>query len=481
MKKMRNKLILSVLIAGIACAPLTSVAMTTPQIRKPVTKPTEKTQKNNAPAAKKIKQEEQREAKADTLTEKIKNWAIAVAAFFGFGKKEKQPTPTHISNVVDANNQFALDFYSRLKNKKNKNLFFSPYSISSALAMTYEGAQGKTAQEMRSVFYFPKDNNVRRAEYAAIIDRMNKKNKKYKLHTANALWAEKDYQFLDEYLKVVAKYYKGKVANLDFKKNAEKARVTINNWVDGKTNNKIKNLIPAGLLHASTRLVLTNAIYFKGEWVKQFNKKDTKEEDFKMSKNNIIKVPMMRRTDDEAKFNYTENNTLQILEMPYSGRELSMLILLPKNDDLKTLEGLLNAKKLSEWKKDLAKKRVKIFIPKFKFETKYFMSNDLKAMGMPTAFTGAADFSGMDGTKNLSISEVIHQAFVDVNEEGTEAAAATAVVIVRSSWPAQMPPKIPVFRADHPFIFLIQEKQTGNILFMGRVVNPNNVFMRFAR
>lgn len=384
-----------------------------------------------------------------------------------------KPKPEDIANVVEANNQFASDFYYHLKDKEEGNIFFSPYSISSALVMTYEGAKGETAEEMRSVFYFPEDDNIRRTEYAAMIDEINKKDKKYKLHTANALWAEKDYQFLDEYFEIVERYYKGKATNLDFKKNAEKARITINNWVEEKTNNKIKDLIPQGMVNALTRLVLTNAVYFKGEWVKQFNENDTKNEDFRISKNNVVKVPMMRRTDEEAKFNYAENNKLQILEMPYSGEELSMLILLPRDDDLEALEDSFSAKNLSKWKKDLEEQRVKIFIPKFKFETKYLMANDLREMGMPTAFEWpGADFSGMDGTKDLFISEVIHQAFVEVNEEGTEAAAATAVAMELGAMEGWKPPKIPIFRADHPFIFLIQEKDTGNILFMGRVNNP---------
>lgn len=276
-----------------------------------------------------------------------------------------------------------------------------------------------------------------------------------------------------DYFNVVEKYYGGKANNLDFKKDPEGSRITINNWVEDQTNDKIRDLIPPGCIDPSTRLVITNAIYFKGEWVRQFNEKETKEEDFRISKNNIVKVPMMRRTDEEAKFNYAENDRLQILEMPYSGEELSMLILLPKNGDLATLENLLTTKNLSKWKKDLKNQRVKIFIPKFKFETKYFMADDLKTMGMPTAFQrSSADFSGMDGTKNLYIGEVIHQAFIEVNEKGTEAAAATAEVLIQAIRPKQKTPEIPVFRADHPFIFLIQEKSSGNILFIGRVVNP---------
>jgi len=388
---------------------------------------------------------------------------------------EPKPNLADINNVVEANNQFALDYYSKLKDKDGDNIFFSPFSISSAFVMTYEGAKGQTAEEIRSVFYFPESSNLRRTEYTTIFDEINKGDKKYKLSSANALWAQEDYQFLKDYFDSVEKYYGGKATNLDFKKDPEGSRVTINNWVENQTNDKIKDLIPSGIIKTMTKLVLTNAIYFKGEWVKQFSKNDTKEENFRTNKNGTVKTQMMQRTDDEAIFNYAENSNLQILEMPYSGEELSILLLLPKGDNLEKLESLLSTKKLSEWRKDLEEQRVKVFIPKFKFETKYFMADDLKAMGMPIAFSDSADFSGMTGKRDLKINEAIHQAFVEVNEEGTEAAAATAVVMrpVGSAAGPQKEPKIPVFRADHPFIFLIQQKNTGNILFIGRVVNPN--------
>jgi len=390
---------------------------------------------------------------------------------------ESRPKLSDIKNVVDANNQFALDYYSKLKSKDSGNIFFSPFSISSAFVMTYEGAKGQTADEMRSVFYFPEDSNLRRTEYTSIFDEINKGDKKYKLSSANALWGQQDYQFSKDFFDNVEKYYGGKATNLDFKKDPEGSRITINNWVENQTNNKIQNLIPAGVIKTMTKLVLTNAVYFKGEWVKQFNKNDTKEENFRTSNSGTVKAQMMQRTDDEAIFNYAENSNLQMLEMPYSGDELSILFLLPKNDNLTKLEGILSTKNISDWKNDLEKQRVKVYIPKFKFETKYFMADDLKAMGMPLAFSDSADFSGMTATgkKDLKIDEAIHQAFVEVNEEGTEAAAATAVVMVPvgAALGPHKEPKIPIFRADHPFIFLIQQKSTGDILFIGRVVNPN--------
>jgi len=380
-------------------------------------------------------------------------------------------SPGSFDNVSEANNQFAIDFYSHLRDKHQGNLFFSPLSISSALVMTYEGAKEKTAEEMKAVFYFPEDDELMRNEYRSLFEEINKKDKGYKLHIANALWAQKDYQFLDDYFDLVEEYYGGKVTNLDFIKKAELSRKTINDWVEEKTNGKIKDLIPFGAINDLTRLILTNAIYFKGEWVRQFNEDDTREENFRINENDVVRALMMRRTDEEAKFNYAENNKLQILEMPYSGEEISMVLLLPKDDDLERMEDALTAKNLSAWKKDLKNKRVKVYLPRFKFETKYFMAEDLRTMGMPTAFFISADFSGMTGEKDLFISEVIHQAFVEVNEEGTEAAAATAVVM-RVLSAGGSGSQIPVFRADHPFLFLIQHNETGNILFMGRVMDP---------
>lgn len=379
-------------------------------------------------------------------------------------------TQKGLQKVVEAQNRFAFSLYLQLrKEQKDKNIFFSPYSISTALVMIYEGARGKTAKEMRSVLYIPEEPAIRRANLARIINVFNKPDKKYKLLTANALWAQKDYRFLNDYFKTVEKYYGGKATNLDFKdaEKREKSRRVINVWVEEQTGNRIKDLIPQGVLSDLTRLVLTNAIYFKGKWMKQFNPRDTKDENFTTITGKTIKVPMMRLTDDIAEFNYVEIDGVQILEMPYDSDELSMLILLPGRNKLDNLEKSLTLENLSRWKSLLIKQRVDVYLPRFKFETKYFMVETLSGLGMPTAFSRGADFSGMDGTKNLFIQNVIHQAFVEVNEEGTEAAAATGVVVGVKSIR-----EIPVFRADRPFIFIIQHKDTGGILFLGRVVLP---------
>ena len=376
-------------------------------------------------------------------------------------------TPEGISAFVSSNNQFAFDIYSQLS-KDDKNVFVSPWSIVAALGMTYEGARGDTAKEIANVFHFTQTDAERRASFAKIHNEFNERNDNYKLYTANALWAQEGYNFLDDYLNTVSKYYAGKTTNLDFRTKTEESRKTINSWVEGQTNNKIKDLFPQGTLDPMTRLVLTNAIYFKGTWVKEFDKDKTTDAPFYKTPSQTVNVPMMQRTDDEARFNYAETENLQVLEMPYKGEKLSMLVLLPKGD-ISSLESKLNAENLAQWRSMLNMQEVKVYMPKFTFETKYFLKDTLMAMGMPLAFTaGDADFSGMDGTNYLYIDTVIHQAFVEVNEEGTEAAAATGVGIKATAIMQEN-----IFRADHPFIFIIQDRETGNILFMGRMSDPS--------
>jgi serpin B len=380
-------------------------------------------------------------------------------------------TAAGINSVINANNQFALSLYSQLQRTPG-NLFFSPYSISTALAMTFEGARGKTADEMQSVFHFPNDNSTRRASFAAIHDDINAPSASYQLSIANALWAQNDFTFLSDYLSVVQQFYSGAAMNVDFKNATEAARLQINQWVEDHTNNKIVNLFPQGSLDAQTRMVLTNAIYFKGTWVKQFDKNLTTNAPFRVSPTDTVSVPTMQRTDKDALYRYAETDTEQVLAMPYAGDKLSMLVVLPKSDSISSLESSLTLAKINDWRSQLIGKRVDVFMPKFTFDTKYFLSDTLSKMGMPTAFGNAADFSGMDGTKSLSIQNVIHQAFVAIDEAGTEAAAATGVSIGITSMPVN-PPPIPVFRADHPFIFLIEDNTSGNILFIGRVSDPS--------
>ena len=386
---------------------------------------------------------------------------------------DSEATVEGINAVVNANNQFAIELYQKYKDipeYEENNIFFSSYSISTALAMVYEGAKNQTADEIRAVLHFPEEDNIRRPAFAKIYNEINKEDKKYQLSTANALWAQKDYQFLDEYFSTTEKYYGSKINNLDFIKETEKSRVTINKWVEKQTNNKIKELLPKTppVITPDTRLILTDVIYFKGNWILKFDKSKTIETDFRIGHSRTVKVQMMSLTGEKARFNYTETKHAQILELPYEGNELSMLILLPKEDNLENLEDLLNVNKLNLWRSMLRGRKIDVYIPKFKFETKYFMAKNLADMGMQDTFSSNADFSAMTGKRDLFISEVIHQALVEVNEEGTEAAAATAVVIAKGG--AVIPN---VFRADHPFIFIIQQKDSGNILFLGRVIDPS--------
>ncbi|HNS05406.1 MAG TPA: serpin family protein, partial [Candidatus Saccharicenans sp.] len=361
---------------------------------------------------------------------------------------DKEFSPDEANLLSSATNQFAFELYLNLKDSEG-NIFFSPFSLSTAMAMTYEGARGQTAQEIKQVFHYPDSLEVTREEFAEIINLINKKDKQYELHTANALWAQKGYPLLTEYVSTVEKYYGGKVTDLDFARETENSRLKINRWVEEQTNDRIKDLIPPGVLNELTRLVLTNAIYFKGNWENQFPKENTKEEEFMVTPEKKVKVPMM--SIREKRFNYLENDELQLVELPYTGQEISMLVLLPKND-LTSLEPRLTASQLNEYKKQLRSEKIDIYLPKFKFETKYMMGGKkgiLGRMGMPTAFSPAeADFSGINGRRDFYLSEVVHQAFVEVNEEGTEAAAATGLVVG-----VTMVVKKLVFRADHPFIF----------------------------
>ena len=385
--------------------------------------------------------------------------------------------------VVRGNNTFALELYAKLK-ETNGNVFFSPYSISTALAMTYAGARGQTATQMADILRFPvgtkraakttTTSTLDQQEFASVFGKLvtdlNTRGESgaYELSVANALWGQKGYGFLPAFLELVATHYGGRLNEVDFVGATETARQTINIWVEKQTNDKIKNLIPKGLLDSMTRLVLTNAIYFKGNWARQFKEDRTKEAPFTLADGKKVDVAMMNQT---AKFGYMETDTLQGLELPYVDNELSMIVLLPKkHDGLGKLEQSLTPERLSQWQNKLFKREVVVSIPKFKLTSQFSLAAVLKAMGMTDAFSSSANFSGMNGKRNLAISAVIHKAYVDVNEEGTEAAAATAVTMkLTSMGPGSRPP---VFRADHPFLFLIRDNQSGGILFLGRVMNP---------
>jgi len=379
----------------------------------------------------------------------------------------KGSTPGGVAKVVSANNSFAFDLYSKLRGAEAGNIFYSPYSISAALAMTYEGAAGKTASEMKDVFHFPKRGTLR-SNFAAIYNGLNKANGSYRLRTGNALWVQKSFPLLAQFSAAVKSYYGGQAKNLDFANQTEQSRRTINRYIAAQTANTIKDLIPPQTLRDTTRFVLTNAIYFKGTWQWEFDPRNTRPGDFKVTPSKTVTAPMMYFSSYKAEFNYADTSSLQIIELPYKGDKISMLLLLPHRN-LDSIESSLTASKLKAYRARMKPAVMDwITIPKFSFKDRYDLKDTLRELGMPTAFSDRADLSGMTGKRDLSLSFVVHQAYIKVDEKGTEAAGATAVGGGTTSI------RIPnIFQADHPFVFILQEKKTGNILFLGRVVNPN--------
>ncbi|MGD0358364.1 MAG: serpin family protein [Terracidiphilus sp.] len=372
--------------------------------------------------------------------------------------------------VVKGNNAFAVELYGQLRSQDG-NLFFSPESISTALAMSYAGARGDTASEMAKTLHFTLPPDRFHPAVGALLGDLNVAHSGYQLRVANALWAQQGYTFLDDFIKLTASDYGAGFNQVDFKGATETARLTINQWVEQKTDYKIKDLLQPGVLNSTTRLVLTNAIYFKGTWQRPFHLMQTEDEDFHLSKAQSVKVPMMHQVDA---YNYFDGGKFQALGIPYKSDELSMIVFLPKDiGGLPALEQSLTASKMQQWLSQLQPvSTVILTMPRFKTTQQFELQGSLGAMGMPQAFGASADFSGMTGSRDLWISAVIHKAFIDVNEEGTEAAAATAITMVTTArYEPDRPPPI-VFSADHPFVFLIRDNRSGGILFMGRVTDP---------
>jgi serpin B len=377
------------------------------------------------------------------------------------------------ATLVDNNSEFAFDLYQALIHQGG-NIFYSPYSISLALAMTYAGARGETEQQMANTLHFalqqyrlhPAFNSLDLALASRGEGAKGKDDKGFRLHIVNAIWGQKDYKFLPEFLDVLAENYGAGLRLLDFVREADQSRITINNWVSDQTEGKIKDLIPQGVIDALTRLVLTNAIYFNAAWLNPFDKELTSNGTFHLLDSGDVTVPMMRQTHS---FSYATGDGYQAVELPYDGNQLSMVILLPDSGKFESLQNSLNAALVNHIVSDLQSRQVDLTIPKFQFESEFSLADTLAAMGMPAAFSGDADFSGMTGNRELTISDILHKAFVSVDEAGTEAAAATAVVVGLTAIPEQ-PVQVTV---DRPFVFLIRDIQTGAILFVGQVVNPS--------
>jgi serpin B len=375
-----------------------------------------------------------------------------------------------VRDVAAGNNRFALDLYGKLAADEEGNLFFSPASISTALAMTYAGAEGATEKEMAETLHFELPEKQLHDAYKGWRSLLNTGGKKrgYELNIANRLWGQQGFGFRQEFLNTTDDRYGAKLAEVDYIRKTEESRVRINDWVEKETAGRIKDLIPRGVLDDMTRLVLTNAIYFKGDWTAPFDPKLTKKAPFHTSATSKVEAPLMYRKDH---FGFREMDDLKVLELPYGkDKHLSMIVLLPKEKDgLAALEKKLSAKNLKEWTTGLRSADVKVWLPKFQTTSQFQMKDVLASLGMKTAFDpNRADFSGMSTSDKLSISQVVHKAFVEVNEKGTEAAAATGVVIGVTSAPAVQPE----FRADHPFVFVIRDNRTEGVLFLGRIVDP---------
>lgn len=395
------------------------------------------------------------------------------------------------TDTASRNIGFAADLYAQL-NKANggKNLFLSPYSISAALGMTAQGARGKTADQMNKVLNMGGDFQAGMAE---ITTALNPKDAPFELSVANGLWVDQTFPLAAGFVADCRKNYNAGIVGVDFVRNSEAARKQINTAIAAQTHDKIQDLLPADAVDASTALVLTNAIYFKGTWENPFPKGSTADQPFHAAGGKDETVPLMK-SPQGAMFAYAETDDAQVLSLPYKGAPaanapptavggraaapaagpstLSMLIILPKKvDGLGDIEKQATAANLTKWATGLRRQAVTVFLPRFTMTTQFELSKELQALGMTDAFTRAADFSGISASAGgkLSISAVIHKAFVDVNEEGTEAAAATAVTMVRSM---AMPGNRVEFRADHPFLFMIRHEPTGSILFMGHVNSP---------
>uniref|UniRef100_A0A8C8VR18 Serpin B6 n=1 Tax=Pelusios castaneus TaxID=367368 RepID=A0A8C8VR18_9SAUR len=379
-----------------------------------------------------------------------------------------------MANLSEANTTFALKLFKKLSEKaKTENIFYSPLSISSALSMVFLGAEGNTAAQMAKVLSFNKDEDIHN-EYSSLLSEINKPGTNYLLRVANRLYGEKMFKLITKFTESCQKFYQAELEQLDFSGAAEDSRKHINAWVEAKTEGKIQDLLAQGVVDETTRLVLVNAIYFKGNWATQFNKDHTTKRQFKINKNETKPVQMMFK---KAEFNMTYAGDFQtkILELPYVDNEISMIVLLPdeiqdNSTGLEQLERELTYEKLIDLinpeMMDITE--MEVSLPRFKLEQAYDLKSVLSSMGMTDVFdSGKVDLSGMSANNDLVLSKVVHKSFVEVNEEGTEAAAATAAV---ANFRCAM--IVPRFTADHPFLFLIRHNKTGSILFYGRFCSP---------
>ncbi|XP_059266073.1 serpin B8-like isoform X2 [Mustela nigripes] len=374
-----------------------------------------------------------------------------------------------MDDLYEANGSFAINLLKMLgEEDSSRNVFFSPLSISSALAMVFMGAKGNTAAQMSQALCLNRGGEIHQG-FRSLLKEVNKSGTQYLLRTANRLFGEKTCDFLPAFRESCQEFYQAELEELSFAEDTEASRRHINDWVTEKTEGKISEILGAGTVDPLTKLVLVNAIYFKGKWNEQFDRKYTRGMPFKV--NQEKKTVQMMFKQAKFKTGYVAEAHTQVLELPYAGQELSLVVLLPDDDtELAVVEKALTYEKFRDWTnpEKMTKDKVQVFLPRLKLEESYDLESFLRSLGMTDAFEEAkADFSGMSAKKNVPVSKVAHKCFVEVNEEGTEAAGATAVV--RNARSIRHEPR---FCADHPFLFFITHRSTSSILFCGRFCSP---------
>ncbi|MDP4544555.1 serpin family protein [Psychrobacter faecalis] len=378
-------------------------------------------------------------------------------------------TPEGIAEVVTANNQFAIAMYQQINgqpDQADKNVFFSPYSLSTAMAMLYAAAEGETKAQIQKTFHYPAPA-ILNPNSATLYNQFNKPSPDYKLATVNDLWMQQGLTPTKSYIDTVQRYYSGQVTALDFEGSPDPARQTINKKIAEKTKQMIPELLPKGSIKSNTAVVLTNAIYFKGDWTMPFTAERTSAQPFYNAIGRASTVQMMQQ---QSYFSYYENKHIQVVQLPYKGDDLSMLVVLPKLNHKLAMQQLaksLSATKIKQWRSGLVRQEVDLQLPKFKLDARYQMKTLLADMGMPKAFDNGAEFNLYADGPPIKLDEVYHQAVVTFDEKGTEAAAATAAVGMYTgmSYPVE-------FKADHPFMFVIKDNKTDAILFLGQVNKP---------
>jgi serpin B len=384
----------------------------------------------------------------------------------------RAPLTDDIRAVARGNNQFALDIYRQLAAaaEAGENLLVSPLSISAALGMTYAGARNQTAQQMAAGLHFTLPDDRFHAVFGDLLADLGAEREGYELNIANRLFGQDGFAFKQPFLDTTSGNYRAPLEQLHFAGDPDESRLHINDWVEEQTNDRIKDLLPSGSVTSFTRLVLTNAIYFDGDWKYKFDKENTSDAAFHLADGGVTQASLMYQRNA---FRYGRFDGFQMLELRYAGDDLSMVLMLPDAvDGIAALEESLTDEKLTTNLAAMYEREVDVYFPKFTFSSSFGLSDSMAARGITDLFSpGSADLTGI-ADAGLFVSDVLHKTFIDVSEEGTEAAAATAVVVgITSALPS--PP--PVFRADHPFLFALRDNHTGSLMFLGRVMETESI------